>query len=203
MNNKVRAAVTAGAVAGILSAIPFVNFVNLCCCAWAILGGVLAVYLYMKDAQTPLTPSDGATLGAIAGAVTAAIYLIIGVPIGYMLGNTMMSFMTDFIARNDPAQAEALRQQMEASQSIGKAILQGLLGAIILLVFSTIGGLIGSAIFGKKGAGGVGGSTMPPPPPGNYGGGGAQPPAGGGYGGTQPPAGGSYGGGGGTYGSGS
>jgi hypothetical protein len=191
MNNKVKSAVIAGAVAGILSAIPFVNFVNVCCCAWAILGGVLAVYLYTKDAQTPVTPGDGATLGAIAGAITAAIYLVVGVPIGYVIGKSMSSFVMDLVSRNDPAQAEALRQQMEASQTIGSAIMNGLIGAVVLFIFSTLGGLLGAAIFGKKGAsGGGGGSNMPPPPPPiNYGGG------------TQPPAGGGYGGG--TYGSGS
>jgi hypothetical protein len=200
MNNKVKSAVIGGAVAGILSAIPFVNFVNVCCCAWAVLGGVLAVYLYSKDTQTPVTPGDGATLGAIAGAITAAIYLVVGVPIGYVIGKSMSSFVMDLMARNDPAQVEALRQQMEASQTIGAAIMNGLIGGVVLFIFSTIGGLIGAAIFGKKGAGGVGGSTMPPPPPPvNYGGG-TQPPAGGGYG----SGGGGYsGGGGGTYGSGS
>ncbi|HEY9401963.1 MAG TPA: hypothetical protein VIQ24_04680 [Pyrinomonadaceae bacterium] len=183
-----KAAVTGGALAGILSAIPFVNFVNVCCCAWAILGGLLAAHLYAKNAQTPVTPADGATLGAIAGAITAAIYLVIGVPLGYMMGKSISSFALDLVSRNDPAQAEALRQQMEASQTIGSAIVNGLIAAVLLFIFSTLGGLLGAAIFGKKGAGG-GGSTMPPPPP----------PVN--YGGTQPPAGGSYGGG--TYGTGS
>ncbi len=188
MNNKVKAAVMAGAAAGLLSAIPFVNFVNICCCAWAIMGGVLASYLYVKDAQTPARPADGATLGAIAGAVTAAIYLVIGVPIGYVIGNSTMSFLTDFIARNDPAQAEAMRQQMEASRNFGSAILQGLMGAVLLFIFSTLGGLLGVQIFEKRKGGGM--PSTPPPPPANYGGG------------TQPPAGSGYGGGGGSYGAG-
>jgi hypothetical protein len=177
MNNKIKAAVIAGAAAGLLSAIPFVNFVNMCCCAWAIMGGVLAAYLYVKDSQTPARPVDGATLGAIAGVVTALIYLIIGVPLGYAIGNSMMSLMTDFIARSDPAQAEALRQQMEASQSFGSALLQGMLGSVLLVIFSTLGGLLGVQLFEKRKDG-----TPSAPPPANYGGG-MPPPAGGGYGG--------------------
>jgi len=187
MNNKVKAAVMAGAAAGLLSAIPFVNIVNICCCAWAIMGGVLAAYLYVKDAQTPARPADGAMLGAIAGAVTAAIYLVIGVPIGYVIGNSMISFLTDFIARNDPAQAEAMRQQMEASQGIGSVILKGLFAAALLFIFSTLGGLLGVQLFEKRKGGGM---PSVPPPPANYGGG------------TQPPAGSGYGGGGGSYGAG-
>jgi hypothetical protein len=195
MNDKMKAAITGGAIAGILSAIPFVNFVNICCCAWAILGGLLAAHLYVKGAQTPATPADGATLGAIAGAVTAAIYLVIGVPLGFVVGSTMLSFLTDLVSRSDPAQAEALRRQMEASQNIGSAIMNGLIGAVLLFIFSTLGGLLGVQLFEKrKGGGGGGGGgipSTPPPPPSNFGGG------------TQPPAGGGYGGGGGSYGAGS
>ncbi len=93
----------------------------------------------------------------------------------------MMSFATDFIARNDPAQAEALRQQMEAGQSLGSTILQGLFAAVLLFIFSTLGGLLGVQLFEKR-KGGNGMSSAPPPPQANYGGG-MPPPAGGAGGG--------------------
>ncbi len=65
MNNKVKPAVIGGVVLGLLSAIPFVNFVNICCCAWAILGGLLATYMYVKNSPTPATAGVGAVIGAI------------------------------------------------------------------------------------------------------------------------------------------
>ena len=42
MNNKLKPALIGGVVLGILSVIPFVSAANLCCCLWAILGGMLA-----------------------------------------------------------------------------------------------------------------------------------------------------------------
>ncbi|MGI9106397.1 MAG: hypothetical protein ACR2G4_09125 [Pyrinomonadaceae bacterium] len=174
MNNKTKAVVIGGAVVGILSTLPFINFVNVCCCGWAIVGGVLAAYLYVKDSPTPVRRADGAMLGAVAGGIGAAIYLVIGVPVNYVVGNSMISLLTGIIANTDPAQAEAMRQQMEASQSIGLIVLKGLFVAVLLAVFSTVGGLIGVSIFEKRKGGGV---DIPlPPPPTNYGDGGTQPP---------------------------
>src|SRR5688500_19988055 len=76
MDNKVKPAVIGGVVLGLLSAIPFVNFVNACCCLWAILGGLLASYLYVKNSPTPVNAGDGAIVGAIAGVVGGLISLI-------------------------------------------------------------------------------------------------------------------------------
>ncbi len=53
-----------------------------------------------------------------------------------------------------------MRQQMEAGQTVVGAIVNGLILAVCLVIFATIGGLIGIPIFEKR-KGGV----MPPPPP--------------------------------------
>ncbi|HZH32680.1 MAG TPA: hypothetical protein VEY11_18080 [Pyrinomonadaceae bacterium] len=200
MNDKTKAAVMAGLGIGAViilmgligSVIPGVGCCN---CLLPIAAGILAVYLYTKNSPVAVDPKDGAMLGAIAGVAGGLLNLIIGTPLSYFVTSAVMT-----------AQLAQLRDQgfnlPESLTGFALYFVMGIVGAIFFVILATIGGLIGSAIFGKKGAGGVGGSTMPPPP-GNYGGG-AQPPAGGGYGGTQPPAGGGYGGGGGgTYGSGS
>jgi hypothetical protein len=59
----------------------------------------------------------------------------------------------------DPSQAEAIRQQMASTQNIAGAIINGLIMAVLLVVFSTIGGLLGIPIFEKRKA------AIPPPPP--------------------------------------
>ena len=186
MNDKLKPALIGGVVLGILSAIPLVGAVNLCCCAWAIVGGVLAANLYIKSSPTPVKPADGAVVGAIAGAIGAAIYLVVGVPLGLLVGNTMSGALVNLAAQSDPAQAERLREQMAAQGAgIGGAIFMGLVWAVLLVIFSTVGGLIGVAIFEKR----KGGPPPPPPPPAGGGFGG---PAGGGFGGG--PAGGGFGG---------
>jgi uncharacterized protein DUF5518 len=162
MNNKVKPAVIGGVVLGLLSAIPFVNLVNICCCLWAIVGGLLASYLYVKNSPTPANAGDGAIVGAIAGVVGAVIYLIIGIPLSILAGTAMREMMIRLMANFDPRQAEFFRTQLEAQgESIAGAIVQGLIGAVLLIVFAVVGGLIGIPLFEKRKGG-----AMPPPPPG-------------------------------------
>lgn len=161
MNNKVKPAVIGGVVLGLLSAIPFVNLVNFCCCAWAILGGMLATYMYVKNSPTPANAGDGAIIGGIAGAIGAVIYLIIGIPLSIVAGTAMREVLVNLMTSIDPRQAEMIRAQMEAQgQSISGAIIQGFIGALLLVVFAVLGGLIGIPLFEKRKAG-----PMPPPPP--------------------------------------
>ena len=86
MNNKLKPAIIGGVVIGLLSIIPIVNLGNICCCLWAILGGLLATYLYVKNSPLPASPGDGAILGAIAGAVGGLIVIILGIPISIIAG---------------------------------------------------------------------------------------------------------------------
>jgi len=166
MNNKMKPALIGGIVVGLLSAIPFVNILNLCCCLWAILGGALASYLYIKASPQPVKAADGAVLGLLAGVVGAVIYIIIGIPLGIVMGATMMSMITKFVQNVDPRQAEMMREQMQSGQSIAVQVVRGLFSAFLLLIFSTLGGLLGIPIFEKR----KGGPEVPPPPQG-FGGG--------------------------------
>jgi hypothetical protein len=197
MNNKTKAAVMAGLGVGavmILLALigSVVPFAGCCNCLLPIAAGVLAVYLYTKNSPTAIDPKDGAMLGAIAGVAGGLLNLIIGTPLSYFVNSAMMT-----------AQFAQLRDQgvslPESLTGFALFFVMGIVGAIFFVILATIGGLIGAAIFGKKGPGGMNANVPPPPPPVNYGG--TQPPSGGGYGGGS--AGGYSGGPGGGYGSGS
>jgi len=174
MNDRTKAALIGGAVAGVLSIIPLVGS---CCMLWAIAGGALAVYMYLNKSTMPFQVADGAKLGALAGAIGAGIYLLISLPMMLMGGAMQIS-----------QQLEQAGGGGLAAFGAGLGIFMVFIVAGIIVGFGALGGVIGTAIFGKNRPGG---STMPPPPPppADYGSG-AQPPAGGGYGG-------------GTYGSGS
>jgi hypothetical protein len=158
MNSKLKPAIIGGVVVGLLSAIPFVNFVNFCCCLWAILGGALASYIYIKNSPIPAGPGDGAVVGLIAGVVGGLIYIVLGIPIGILMGSAMTGMMGRLLESVDPSQAEAMIRQMEASQTVAGAIVNGLITAVLLVVFSTIGGLLGIPIFEKRK-----GTAVPPP----------------------------------------
>jgi hypothetical protein len=166
MNNKLKPALIGGVLIGVLSAIPFVNLANLCCCLWGILGGMLATYLYVKNSPTPAGAGDGAVLGVIAGALGAVLYLVIGVPIAIATGPMMQNMFVDLLRNLDPQQAEAMRRQFELQgTAIAPIIIQSMIGAALLFVFSILGGLLGVPIFEKR-------KGTPPPPPTFNGGGG-------------------------------
>ena len=143
MINKLKPALLGGLVAGILSVIPFVST---CCCLWAILGGLLASFLYIKSSAAPVTPGGGAGIGAMAGAVGALIFFIIGLPINLFFGTAQME--------------EAFRRSgMEVPLSgIALVLLSALMVAVLILIFATLGGILGVPIFEKR-------KGAPPPPP--------------------------------------
>ena len=145
MNNKLKPALLGGLIVGVLSAIPFINY---CCCIWSIGGGALAAYLYIKSSPTPVTMGDGAIVGGLAGVVGGIIYLIIGLPIAIFLG---MAAMTEQLSRSGV--------QLPFSGTL-LMIVAGIVGAIILTVLATLGGIIGVAIFEKRK-----GTDIAPPPP--------------------------------------
>jgi hypothetical protein len=160
MDNKVKPAVIGGVVLGLLSAIPFVNFVNACCCLWAILGGILASYLYVKNSPTPASAGDGAIVGAIAGVVGGLISLIIGIPLAIASNSLLQGLLLSWVENMDPRQAETFRTQLEAGATVPGAIINGLIQAVLLFIFAIIGGLIGIPLFEKRKGG-----PLPPPPP--------------------------------------
>jgi hypothetical protein len=156
MNPRTKAALIGGLIAGILSAIPIVNY---CCCLWAIGGGVLAAFLYVKSTGATLTPGGGASLGAVAGGIAAVVYLVIGLPLNLLIG------------------AAAVAGQMEQMERAGVSVpLSGIalvivfmiIGAVLVFLFTLLGGVIGAPIFGKGGGAAV--PPPPPPPPGGFGG---------------------------------
>ena len=159
MNNKLKPALIGGVFIGVLSVIPFVSAANLCCCLWAIIGGLLATYLYVKNSPTPASAGDGAVLGVIAGAVGAVLSFVLGVPIALAMGPMMRNTIVSLMQNIDPRQAEMMRQQFEAQgTAIAPIIIQSLIGAALLFVFAILGGLLGVPIFEKR-------KNVPPPPP--------------------------------------
>ncbi len=186
--SKVKPAIIGGVIGGLLSSIPFLNLGNLCCCLWALLGGFLAVLFYNNSiGKAGVATGEGATLGAIAGGIAAGIYLVVGIPLTFVTQGIQMAILADS-GMDIPSEA--------MGRGIAQTIVGGIIGAIILAGFTTLGGVIGSLIFKPTGGGygAPGGPAGPggvPPYGGGPGGPGGAPP----YGGAPPQGGpGQYGG---------
>ena len=188
--NKFKAAILGGVVLGLLSSIPPINFVNICCCLWVLLGGVIAARTLIKRSPVfPVTTGEGATVGALAGVIGSLILLVISVPLGLMgVGEGMTYSLLDRIgeAANNPEVREQMRQMIaelqrqSAIQSVGQklvsALFAWLITALIYIGFATLGGILGVAMFEKRkgqpmppmgppGAPGYGPGFAPPGPP--------------------------------------
>jgi len=152
MNNKLKPALLGGLIVGFLSAIhSLIPFVGACCCIWSIIGGVLASFLYIKGSSVPVKLGDGAIVGALAGVVGGIIYVVIYLPISLIWG---MAAMTEQLNRSGV--------QIPFSGTI-LVIIGSIVGAIVLVLLSTLGGVIGTAIFEKRKGDGL------TPPPQNFG----------------------------------
>jgi hypothetical protein len=159
-------ALIGGVAAGLLSVIPGVSFVNCCFCAWLLVGGAVAAKLLIDRTPRPVKNGEGAQVGAIAGVIAAGIYLVISLAmivfgIGQELQLNLLSRIAGMINNPDFQQMmerviEEARTQTPAQRLIGA--LPGLIVFAVLSVgFSTLGGLLGVALFEKR-------RDQPPPP---------------------------------------
>lgn len=173
MDEKLKPALIGGLVLGVLTAIPFVNLVNVCCCCWAVLGGAIAANLYIKKSPTPVSVGEGALLGLMSGVIGTVVAWIIGIPLSLIIGDYFSPLLVKMFESIDPRAAEDFRRQLELQQNqpftqkLPAMMVSMMIAIVVYPAFSTLGGLISTAIFEKRK--GAGTPPMPPPPPG-YGG---------------------------------
>jgi hypothetical protein len=144
---------------GVLSALPLVNLVNTCCCLWVVAGGVIAAYLLQQNQPAPVSAGDGAIVGFLAGLVGSLVMFLLSIPIGMLIApfeREMVERALSMSANLPPELRRVLESYGEPRTDlgfIGQAILRIVAAFIFLVissVFSTLGGLLGAAIFRKS-----------------------------------------------------
>lgn len=167
--SKLQPALLGGLVLGLGSVIPGLSYGNLCCCGWAIAGGLLAAYLLIKRSPVlPIQKGDGASAGAAAGIAGSAINLVIGIPLTLLQWNSVIAQMeqrSDLM--NDAASREMFRQIVGTMQShpVVIAVAIWLVFAIVGIGMAALGGTLSVAMFEKRK-----GQNAPQEPPPSYGG---------------------------------
>ncbi|HKQ60940.1 MAG TPA: hypothetical protein VJS92_06595 [Candidatus Polarisedimenticolaceae bacterium] len=150
--SMLRAALIGGAVGGALSGLPVIKLLNCFCCSLVIGAGFLAAYLYSGEcrrAGVDFDPSSGALVGllaalfyAMADALVQALFLVVG--------QAWMGSIFEMIQRSGqqiPPQVSALLDFVKRGGLLVLLPFQFGLALLIGGVFSTIGGLIGGAVF--------------------------------------------------------
>jgi hypothetical protein len=149
-------ALIGGLVMGVLSALPVVAVGN-CCCLWVLGGGVVAAYVLQQNQPAPITPGDGALVGLLAGIFGAFVQLVLSIPISLVVGpmeREVMQRILEMTGNMPPELRDALERYSREGQSGALTVLARLVGFMFWLVvgaiFSTLGGVLGAAIFRRQ-----------------------------------------------------
>jgi hypothetical protein len=137
-------------VLGVLSALPLISGGNICCCLWIVSGGVVAAYFLQQNHPAPITPADGAMVGLLAGVIGAGVYLVVSIPVAILvapLERRVFERLVETMGNMPPEFREYATNPLSTGlRTIASFFLMLMLG----MVFSTIGGLIGAALFGRR-----------------------------------------------------
>lgn len=161
----------AAAIAGILSLLPRISVL---CCLWLPLGGMLAVWFYKRTTPPPrVTAGIGFRLGAVTGVLAYGLYIVISAAelliarfalhqnIGAELRNTFIKALEQGAAKNPTPEAQQMLKSFSSPEGMAIAITLGLvLMFLAFIIFSSLGGAAGSAMFGEKDS-----PAAPPPRP--------------------------------------
>jgi hypothetical protein len=154
-------ALIGGLVMGVLSALPLISAANLCCCLWVVSGGLVATYLLQQNQSLPIAAADGAVVGLLAGIIGAFITFVLSIPIGLLvepMQRALVQRTLEMAGNMPPAFRQFLENSSEPRSMVAMVVVR-VIGLFVMLVvgsiFSTLGGLLGVALFKK---------TVPPSP---------------------------------------
>ena len=158
MNERLQPAFWGGLFIGVLSALPLVSIGNCCCCLWVLCGGALATYLRQQNSPYQIPAAEGAVVGLMAGAIGGVIWAVLSIPLSMMMGPFQQQMMDQILASNPdiPPEVREMMERTATAAAFGAIVM--LTNFVLSLVFGTLGGLLGVALFKKD--------APPPPPPG-------------------------------------
>jgi hypothetical protein len=156
----------AGVVFGAVAALPFFGILNCACCALIVGAGFFAAYLYSGDCRrqgAEFRAGTGAVVGLIAGAFYAMMTTLVGAVVQITVGDFVTKAILEWLQKlpNMPSESsDAIQRALEGSRNLTPlALLLGFfLNLLLGAIFSTVGGLIGGAVFKVE-------RPTPPPAP--------------------------------------
>jgi hypothetical protein len=149
--------VIGGVAMGVVSALPLIGGLgNACCCLWVISGGMIAAYMLQQNQSAAIMPGDGALVGLLAGLVGAFVHTIVSIPIDLMVGPMERAMAERFIdmAGSMPPEFRDIFERYGRGGQPAAFLLIGYIASLMFwlfagAIFSTLGGLLGSAMFRK------------------------------------------------------
>jgi hypothetical protein len=160
---KLVPALLGGLFIGVLSSLPLVSALNTCCCLWVVTGGMLAAWLMQQNTVRPVTMGEGALVGLLAGLVGAAVWMAWALVGLFLLSATPFDFAEFQRAMSESEMPPEAREALENLSPAFVLAMGGIIWSVVSAVFATVGGLLGAALFKKKGGPSAGGPVPPAP----------------------------------------
>jgi len=161
---KFLASLYGGIVIATISSVPGLNLLNCLCCAGIMLGGLVAVFVYSRELTPeapPLSASDAVQLGALSGVIAAFLSLLLHLVVYALFGNVAERIIYELVhsildATNVPPETvqmfeEIFHEALERGLTPFVVFLSLVQDLILFTLFGFLGGLIGYAIFKKRG----------------------------------------------------
>jgi len=147
---KHQPALLGGLFIGVISSLPIVSALNLCCCLWVVLGGLLVVYLQQQRTPEPVETADAILGGLIAGLIGAVITSAISMMIARVTGPLFMEQVRSQLESNPDVPPEARDFVLNLITGRGLIFMLFAVNLPLYAVFAMLGSLLGLAVFRKK-----------------------------------------------------
>lgn len=146
--SRLQASLVGGLFIGIVSSLPLVNMLNLCCCLWVVMGGGLTTYMLQSGQTRAIETADAAMTGLLAGVIGALVGGLLSLVMFLMVGD--MSERIRSMADQLPQLPPEVRDQIASFDGgAGYVILSSVISLPIYAVFSMAGALLALLIFRK------------------------------------------------------
>lgn len=146
-----------GLVIAAFWAVPGLNLINCLCCGGVIFGGLLAVFLYVREQRPemdPLTMADCLRVGLLAGVVASFAAVAVNVLVTLVFGNVAIEMMERIIVKLrveiPPELQEAIEQAKHERINPLGAVFSIFVFLIPNTLFAALGGVIGWSLFKPK-----------------------------------------------------
>jgi len=150
--SMLKATLIGGAVFGLIGATPFISALNCLCCSLVVAAGFSAAYIYSRDCQNQRAAFSAGN-GAIVGLVAGMFYALTTVVVSSLVNIFLRTDIEEMLEQLEdsgfaiPPEAEPFFDYMIDASPILLFFLGFCFWLLIAAVFSTIGGLIGGAVF--------------------------------------------------------
>lgn len=159
--NKLSAVLIATAFITLLSVFPFLNLINLLCCAGVVLGGFIGTSHYgrqLRNANEEINFKDGIAIGILSGVVSALVVIIFSTLLSMLLKQNpipeMSTILEQYGFRMPQESEEILRRISDEYNKNGFSITLTIANLIFDLIaypiFSSIGGMLAVTMFRKR-----------------------------------------------------